>query len=92
MPWFETAEQAQADQDMVIEAPVAAPTAEPATRSTTPPNLSAAAQADALSALVNLGYGHGDAATAVAEASGTAPELDSGGLIKAALRLLAPKG
>jgi len=88
------AEQAQADQDMVIEAPVAAETVKPATNA--PPNLSAAAQADALSALVNLGYGHGDAATAVAEASGTAsdlaPNLDSGGLIKAALRLLAPKG
>jgi Holliday junction DNA helicase RuvA len=86
------AEQVQADQDMVIEAPVAVSTTEPATRKTPPPNLSAAAQADALSALVNLGYGHGDAATAVAEASGTAPDLDSGGLIKAALRLLAPKG
>jgi len=85
------AEQVQADQDVVIETPVAvqAPAAVSSNASATIP---AAAQADALSALVNLGYGHGDAATAVAEASGAAPDLDSGGLIKAALRLLAPKG
>ncbi|MEO0911504.1 MAG: Holliday junction branch migration protein RuvA [Pseudomonadota bacterium] len=51
---------------------------------------SAGAQADALSALVNLGYGHGDAAQAVAEAAEDASE--TGDLIKAALRLLAPKG
>lgn len=53
---------------------------------------SAAAQADALSALVNLGYGQGEAATAIAEASGDAPEATSSALIKSALRLLAPKG
>jgi Holliday junction DNA helicase RuvA len=52
----------------------------------------AATTADALSALVNLGYGHGEAAGAVAEAAGRAPEADSGALIRAALRLLAPKG
>lgn len=52
----------------------------------------AAAQADALSALVNLGYGTGDAASAVAEASGSAPDAGSSDLIRAALRLLAPKG
>jgi Holliday junction DNA helicase RuvA len=51
----------------------------------------AGAQADALSALVNLGYGHGDAASAVAQVSGGMPNVDSGALIKAALRLLAPK-
>ncbi|MEE9453382.1 MAG: Holliday junction branch migration protein RuvA [Paracoccaceae bacterium] len=52
----------------------------------------AAAQADALSALVNLGYATGDAASAVAEASGTNPDAGSSELIRAALRLLAPKG
>jgi len=52
----------------------------------------AAAQAEALSALSNLGYGPGDAAAAVAEASGTDPELNTAGLIRAALQLLAPKG
>jgi Holliday junction DNA helicase RuvA len=48
-----------------------------------------AAQAEALSALVNLGYAHGDAASAVAQASGT--ETETPGLIRAALKLLAPK-
>lgn len=48
------------------------------------------AQADALSALVNLGYAHGEAASAVAQASGEGG--DAGALIKAALKLLAPKG
>ncbi|MCP5087102.1 MAG: Holliday junction branch migration protein RuvA [Rhodobacteraceae bacterium] len=79
----------QADDSMVIEIPVAAP--EPMAAAA-PASLSAGAQADALSALVNLGYGHGEAAGAVAEAAAEAPEGDSGGLIKAALRLLAPKG
>lgn len=83
------AEQVQADHDVVIDVPVAVQPKTPSQLSVS--GGAAAAQADALSALVNLGYGHGDAATAVAEASGVAPELDSGGLIKAALRLLAPK-
>ena len=52
----------------------------------------AAATADAMSALVNLGYGQGDAAAAVAQVSGEAPDAGPGDLIKAALRLLAPKG
>lgn len=50
---------------------------------------SGAAQAEALSALVNLGYAHGDAASAVAQASDEAD--DTSGLIRAALKLLAPK-
>ena len=50
------------------------------------------AQAEALSALGNLGYAPGDAAGAVAEAAGAAPDLDTPGLIRAALKLLAPKG
>lgn len=52
----------------------------------------AGAQADALSALVNLGYTQGEAATAVAEASGEAPQAEAAALIRAALKLLAPKG
>ncbi|MCR9127581.1 MAG: Holliday junction branch migration protein RuvA [Rhodobacteraceae bacterium] len=52
----------------------------------------ASAQADALSALANLGYGPGDAARAVAEAAGDAPGAATPDLIRAALRLLAPKG
>lgn len=52
----------------------------------------ASAQADALSALGNLGYAPGDAAGAVAQAAGDAPEADTPALIRAALKLLAPKG
>lgn len=55
----------------------------------------AAAQADALSALLNLGYGQGDAASAVARAAAETPEgetPDEAALIRAALKLLAPKG
>lgn len=52
----------------------------------------AAASAEALSALINLGYAHGDAAQAVATAAAEAPEAATSALIKAALRLLAPKG
>ncbi len=51
----------------------------------------AAAQADALSALLNLGYGQGEAAGAVAEA-GSGGDLTASELIRAALKLLAPKG
>lgn len=50
------------------------------------------AQAEALSALGNLGYAPGDAAGAVAEAVGADPDADTPGLIRAALKLLAPKG
>jgi len=53
---------------------------------------SAAAQSEALSALANLGYGPGDAAGAVAQAAGEMPDADTAGLIRAALKLLAPKG
>ncbi len=52
----------------------------------------ASAQADALSALVNLGYGQSEAASAVARAASEAPEAGASGLIRAALKLLAPKG
>ncbi len=50
------------------------------------------AQAEALSALGNLGYAPGEAASAVAEAAGTNPDADTSALIRAALKLLAPKG
>lgn len=51
----------------------------------------AAAQSEALSALGNLGYGPSEAAQAVAQASGEDPAADTAGLIRAALKLLAPK-
>jgi len=51
----------------------------------------AAASADALSALLNLGYGQGDAAQAVATVAGDMVEADAAALIRAALKVLAPK-
>lgn len=52
----------------------------------------AMAAAEALSALVNLGYGHSEAASAVAEAQAREENADTSGLIRAALKSLAPKG
>lgn len=74
------------DDDVVIDV------VKPKTAPQAAPDDTAAAQADALSALVNLGYGTGDAAGAIAEASGGEPAANSADLIRAALRLLAPKG
>jgi Holliday junction DNA helicase RuvA len=79
------AAQARPD-DAVIEDMPAAPAA-----SSPAPQLSASAQADALSALANLGYAPGEAAGAVAQASADGP-LEAPALIRAALKLLAPKG
>ena len=75
---------AQASGEEVVEViePVATPTAPMANPS----------QAEALSALGNLGYAPGEAASAVAEAVGADPEADTSTLIRAALKLLAPKG
>ena len=53
-----------------------------------PPNT----QAEALSALTNLGYAPGEAAGAVAQAAGDAPDAETSDLIRRALRLLAPAG
>ncbi len=62
-----------------MAAPVAAPAA------------SSSAQAEALSALRNLGYAPADAAQAVARAAGEDAGAETPSLIRAALRLLAPK-
>ncbi|WP_114965359.1 Holliday junction branch migration protein RuvA [Alkalilacustris brevis] len=59
---------------------------------TVPQPTARAASAEALSALVNLGYGQSEAAGAVAQAAREADEADTSGLIRAALKLLAPKG
>lgn len=74
-----------AADEAVIEEPGPAPV-----KRTTPK--ANPAQAEALSALGNLGYAPGDAASAVAEAVGADPEADTPALIRAALKLLAPKG
>ena len=74
--------------DSVIEALEPAP-ATPAKPKPAARKQSAQAQADALSALTNLGYGPSEAAQAVAQAAES--ETDTPALIRAALKLLAPK-
>ena len=71
----------------VIETPTAAPVQVP-----TVAPLSVSAQASALSALANLGYSPAEAAQAVATAAGEIPDANEAALIRAALKLLAPKG
>ena len=56
------------------------------------PTVNNVAQAEAMSALGNLGYGPGDSAAAVAKAMTEEETLDTVVLIRAALKLLAPKG
>ncbi|WP_299917777.1 Holliday junction branch migration protein RuvA [uncultured Roseobacter sp.] len=77
---------AAASVEAVAEVIETSPPAAPAAQ------VASSAQADALSALGNLGYGPGDAAGAVAQAAGEAPDADTPALIRAALKLLAPKG
>ena len=72
----------------VIEEPAAAPGRK---RTAPAPDPSATAAADALSALVNLGYGPSDAAAAVAEAQGDDMGADTPALIRLALKRLAPR-
>lgn len=55
------------------------------------PAPNASAQSEALSALSNLGYSPGDAAGAVAQAAGEDPQAQTPALIRAALKLLAPR-
>ncbi len=76
-------------EDAVIEAAPVANSRKPAAPSAQVAR--AAFAADALSALVNLGYGQGEAAQAVATIAADQPEADTAGLIRAALKLLAPK-
>ena len=78
------------------EAEVIEPSPKPAPRrakaAPPPPDPAAMASSDALSALTNLGYGQGDAAAAVAQAAGEGAATDAPTLIRAALKLLQPKG
>ena len=66
--------------------------AEPAPKPRAAPPKASSAQPEALSALQNLGYSPSDAAGAVAQALNDRPDLDTSQLIRAALKLLAPKG
>ena len=80
-----TMAEALGEQDAeVIEAPAPA-------RKKAAPAANASAQSEALSALSNLGYAPGDAAGAVAQAAGEAPDAETTTLIRAALKLLAPR-
>jgi Holliday junction DNA helicase RuvA len=75
----------QPEEAVLVEADALAPM--PAA-----PPVNAPAQSEALSALGHLGYAPGEAASAVATALGDDPGLDTPSLIRAALKLLAPKG
>ncbi|MBO9451589.1 Holliday junction branch migration protein RuvA [Tropicibacter sp. R16_0] len=75
----------------VVEAADPAPKPKPRKKPAAPSG-AAAASAGALSALSNLGYGPSDAASAVAEAAASNPDAGEAELIRAALKLLAPKG
>jgi Holliday junction DNA helicase RuvA len=75
--------------DDVIEADVPVPQPAPTPQ---PVAVQSNAQADALSALQNLGYSPSEAAAAVAQVMADAPETETSGVIRAALKLLAPKG
>lgn len=78
--------------DTVIEPFAAeAPAKKPAKAAPSAGQSRAAFTADALSALMNLGYGQGDAAQAVATVAGETPDADTATLIRASLKLLAPK-
>ena len=81
--------------DSVIEPMSPAPKRTPPTAAATAAATAAIARAgytaDALSALLNLGYAQGDAAQAVATISAETPEADTATLIRASLRLLAPR-
>ncbi len=76
------------DADTVLE-PVAAAKSDAASAAIAG---NPAAQAEALSALTNLGYGPGEAASAVAQAMADGSDGETAALIRAALKLLAPKG
>ena len=52
--------------------------------------VSAQSRKDAMSALINLGYAHGEAAESIAAVSAEQPDLDTSGLIRESLRFLAP--
>ncbi len=86
-----TATPAASAEGAVIEEATPAPAPKRAPKPAPAPAPNANAQAEALSALTNLGYQPSEAAGAVMQALTDAPELDTSGLIRAALRLLAPK-
>ena len=84
-----TTHELDAEEAEVVEAGEApAPKAVPKRRAE---NGQGMAQAEALSALGNLGYAPGEAVQAVAQAAESHPQAGTPELIRAALRLLAPR-
>ncbi|MGB2194824.1 MAG: Holliday junction branch migration protein RuvA [Planktomarina sp.] len=81
---------AEIHQDDVQEA-VLIESAGPAVPAKPAPAAPPSAQADALSALSNLGYAPGESAAVVAQLSGEMGGADSASLIRAALKKMAPK-
>ncbi len=79
-----------AELDEVIET-VSAPAPKRPSKADVAVHAKAASTSDALSALTNLGYGPADAAQALATVADTQSDLDTAGLIRASLKLLAPK-
>jgi len=75
----------------VIETPSATPSAAPPNPQRPAPT-SAGVTAETLSALLNLGYAQSEAASAVAQAAGENEGAATPALIRASLKLLAPKG
>lgn len=82
---------ATADADDVVIEPAPALTPRRAAPVPSAQTARAGYTADALSALLNLGYTQGDAASAVATVSAEEPEAGTAALIRAALKLLAPR-
>ncbi|MGI3186685.1 Holliday junction branch migration protein RuvA [Nioella aestuarii] len=73
------------------DAPAATPAGQPDITAPAKARPSSSSQAEALSALKNLGYAPAEAAMAVAQAAGDDPAAETPAVIRAALRLLAPK-
>lgn len=83
--------RAEADDSVIEDIALPKVNAKPAVKPDDGSARRAAFTADALSALLNLGYGQGDAAQAVATIAGEEPEADTATIIRKALRLLAPR-
>ncbi|RPE67100.1 Holliday junction DNA helicase subunit RuvA [Pacificibacter maritimus] len=82
---LDAADAAEVIEAATPQAPRKSAKAKPAAKA------NAAAESEALSALQNLGYSPSDAAGAVAQSAMDAPDADTSTLIRAALKLLAPK-
>lgn len=84
-----TTHELDAGEAEVVEMPAAEPAAQRPARGRRDDE--GMAQAEAMSALTNLGYGPGEAVQAVAQAAESHPGAGTPELIRSALRLLAPK-